>query len=465
MFTPYFSFMTGRLVFLLVGITVIAEPDVARAQHTPEWVWAIRGGGKFHDFVNQCAADSSGNCYIAGTFTSDGALGDFRVAVPANSGRNFLAKVDARGRVVWFKSFGGETGTLGAMYADLVGNVFITGFFNNQVVFEGQKLESHTASVLNLYVAKYDIQGNTVWCRQAGGKSEADVISGSSIVSDSSGNCFVSGNLRGRVDLGSSSLFSPDRPSLFLAKYDSRGTLLWAIQISGDSTISTRSLASDPSGNCYMAGTFGAWHESTNSPASLSFGTRKLKSHGKQDLFIAKFAPGGALIWSKSCGGQFDDEANGITADESGSCYVTGMFAGAAQFDQLEVKSQADGDFFLGKIGSDGEWRWLKTAGGQDYANGIFAQADDSRGCYIVGEISGHVFFDSLSITTPAQWRRTLFLAKYSSEGRIPTALRKIDPPLLRKIDPAANSRGCRLFFPRSGFNASGAAAGPSSER
>ena len=147
-------------------------------------------------------------CYIAGTFTSDGALGDFRVAVPANSGRNFLTKVDARGRVVWFKSFGGETGTLEAMYADLVGNVFITGFFNNQVVFEGQKLESHTASVLNLYVAKYDIQGNTVWCRQASGKSEADVISGSSIVSDSSGNCFVSGNLRGRVDLGSSSLFS-----------------------------------------------------------------------------------------------------------------------------------------------------------------------------------------------------------------------------------------------------------------
>jgi len=41
------------------------------------------------------------------------------------------------------------------------------------------------------------------------------------------------------------------------------------------------------------------------------------------------------------------------------------------------------------------------------------------------------------------------------------TALRKIDPPLLRKIDPAANSRGRRIirfFFPRSGFDASGGA-------
>src|SRR5437867_1036244 len=187
MFTPYFSFMTGRLVFLLVGITVIAKPDVAKAQHTPEWVWAIRGGGKFHDFVNQCAADSSGNCYIAGTFTSDGALGDFRVAVPANSGRNFLAKVDARGRVVWFKSLGGETGTLEAMYADLVGNVFITGFFNNQFVFEGEKLESHNASVLNLYVAKYDILGNTLWFRQVMRQRVEDDISVGSMVSDYSG--------------------------------------------------------------------------------------------------------------------------------------------------------------------------------------------------------------------------------------------------------------------------------------
>lgn len=75
------------------------------------------------------------------------------------------------------------------------------------------------------------------------------------------------------------------------------------------------SVAVDSDGNAYVAGT-------TQSPDfPTTSGTRL---NGKQDIFVTKFSPTGAVLYSTYVGGPCDDIARGIAVDASGNAYVTG---------------------------------------------------------------------------------------------------------------------------------------------
>ena len=45
------------------------------------------------------------------------------------------------------------------------------------------------------------------------------------------------------------------------------------------------------------------------------------------DVFVAKYAPDGTLLWATSAGGSsYDDTGRGIATDPRGNSYVTGEF-------------------------------------------------------------------------------------------------------------------------------------------
>jgi hypothetical protein len=75
------------------------------------------------------------------------------------------------------------------------------------------------------------------------------------------------------------------------------------------------SVAVDSDGNAYVTGT-------TQSPDfPTTSGTRL---NGKQDIFVTKFSPTGAVLYSTYVGGPCDDIARGIAVDASGNAYITG---------------------------------------------------------------------------------------------------------------------------------------------
>src|ERR1041385_4184161 len=91
------------------------------------WVWAKSGAGNLTDEGYAVCTDNSGNSYITGFFESPTiTFGTFTLT---NNGVSdmFIAKYDQNGNVLWAKSAGGSSPERGyAVATDDSGNVFVT---------------------------------------------------------------------------------------------------------------------------------------------------------------------------------------------------------------------------------------------------------------------------------------------------------------------------------------------------
>jgi hypothetical protein len=104
--------------------------------------------------------------------------------------------------------------------------------------------------------------------------------------------------------------------------------LEWATQAGSNSFADGRGIATDPRGNSYVTGEFFG---------TATFGAGEanetmLEAAGGFDVFVAKYARDGTLLWATSAGGATGDSGNGIQTDPRGNSYVTGEFSGTATF-------------------------------------------------------------------------------------------------------------------------------------
>ena len=105
------------------------------------------------------------------------------------------------------------------------------------------------------------------------------------VVTDSSGNVYVTGGAKGGLD-GNTSAGNTD---LFMLKYNSSGTKQWTKQFGSSGRDSANAIAMDSSGNLYVAGmTFGGLDWNTNS--------------GANDFFVVKYNSSGTKQWTKQLG-------------------------------------------------------------------------------------------------------------------------------------------------------------------
>ncbi|HSS40574.1 MAG TPA: hypothetical protein VLT58_17545, partial [Polyangia bacterium] len=116
------------------------------------------------------------------------------------------------------------------------------------------------------------------------------------------------------------------------------------------------------------------------------FGSTTLTSSGGRDLFVARYANDGTLLWAVEAGGQLDDEGSAIAALSDGSIAVAGYFSGTAVFGRgtaHEVSLTSPGppgqiDLFVARYTPDGDVLWAQEAGGnsQEFALGLAARPD-----------------------------------------------------------------------------------------
>ena len=105
------------------------------------------------------------------------------------------------------------------------------------------------------------------------------------VVTDSSGNVYVTGGTKGGLD-GNTSAGNTD---LFVVKYNSSGTKQWTKQLGSVSSDSAKGVATDSSGNVYLVGgTKGRLNGISNS--------------GRTDAFMIKYNSSGTKQWTKQLG-------------------------------------------------------------------------------------------------------------------------------------------------------------------
>ncbi len=99
----------------------------------------------------------------------------------------------------------------------------------------------------------------------------------------------------------------------------------------------------------------------TNSSAS---GSVSGLARGMDDFWVIKFTPDGQLIWEKTFGGAGDDECYSILEMPDGSGYLLGGYSSSPTGPDKTGARKGDLDFWLVKIGLDGEKIWDETFGG-----------------------------------------------------------------------------------------------------
>ncbi|MCA9098811.1 MAG: SBBP repeat-containing protein, partial [Planctomycetaceae bacterium] len=175
--------------------------------------------------------------------------------------------------------------------------------------------------------------------------------------------------------------------------------------------------------------------------------------------------------FAAALGGTSVDGGRSIAVDDDGNSYITGFFAGTADFDPgpgvFNLTGHGNDDVFIAKLDSAGKFVWAKGFGGSSNENGTAIAVDSDGNSYVTGFFRGTVDFNPGSGTfnlTSSSSSDDIFIMKLDSQGEFAWA-KKIgstgyDAGLGIALDDAANVyttgyfRGITDFDPGSGtFN------------
>ena len=180
----------------------------------------------------------------------------------------------------------------------------------------------------------------------------------------------------------------------------------------------------DSSGNIYTIGFYQGTADFDPGPGTYNL---YAASFGSIDnIFISKLDANGNLVWAKSIGDEDNSEiAYGIAIDASGNIYVTGIFADTTDFDPdsagvFQLIPVGDGDVFILKLDSSGNFIWAKQFGGPYDDSPEAIAVDDAANVYTVGTFYDSCDFDpdSFSVfTLTSQGLLDIFISKLDSSG------------------------------------------------
>ncbi len=268
-----------------------------------------------------------------------------------------------------------------------------------------------TTGDFDIYIAKLDSSGNFLWAVQAGG---TDDDQGYGIAVDAAANVYVTGYYRGSAAFGSTTLTGNGMYDIFIAKLDTNGSFLWAVCAGGTNDDCGLGIAVDASANAYLTGFF---------QGTAIFGTTTLTTSGSYEAFAAKLDANGNFHWAVRAGGAFIDVGYGIAVDNSANVYLTGYFSNTATFGTLTLTSSGGSDIFAAKLDSNGNYLWAVRAGGtwDDLSRSI--AVDSTANVYLTGYFSNSATFGTLTLTS-IDASDDVFTAKLDNNGSFIWAVR-----------------------------------------
>lgn len=300
----------------------------------------------------------------------------------------FITKYDLNGNKKWTKQFGvSNVDTNGSGVAtDNFGNVYVTG-----TTYGG--LDGNTQiGYWDGYIMKFNPSGNKQWTKQFGVSNYGSTST--SIIIDSSTNIYIAGSIG--TDSGTYSL---------LIKFDYNGNQQWMQQGSYQSSshlIDVTSLALDSSNNIYITG-----YTDINLEDGIDLGST-------MDFFITKYDSSGNKVWLNQS--TILNVSSGIypkidvSLDGSDNIFVSGVTEYSLGGNTLTGATDA----FVMKYDTNGTQVWVKQIGVSSYdTHGYGVTTDIFGNAYITGYTTGGLPGYSLIGSDDA------FVVKYNSSGEL----------------------------------------------
>jgi gliding motility-associated-like protein len=415
-----------KLLFILLLIGGFSQAE------TPVVQWARSFGGTNDNIPQSMTTDKFGNVYVAGTF--DGGTMTFDSIVLINPDapnyNMFIVKYDAKGKVLWAKRSDGsyDSSNVTSMATDSNGDIYVSGTFNRSTITFGKfVLHNENAGTFGkMFLVKYNSLGNVLWAKTSINTIGASCIN--AICTDKYDNIFISGFFRSdSLTLDTKTLLNPGfKSSVFFAKYDSSGNVLFAKSIGSDNVEASCLITVSSKGNIFISGYYYS--------SSLTFGTIKLFNKinyyiPSSDIFIAKFDESANVIWAKSVGSIGYDNCNSISVDSDENVYLGGYFGDKSDylgstlsesfiaFDNIKLQAlNTQKNLFVSKYDSSGNAVWAKTNPIGSYGE-VCSVYSDKKNLIAIGYTARSLSFGNDTIKSNGS--TDAFVAKFNSVGNV----------------------------------------------
>jgi hypothetical protein len=240
--------------------------------------------------------DNRDNLYIVGEFSQSMRIEGLSEIIKAKGKTEmFIAKLEAeKGKPLWIRNagFDGYQSKAKGVSTDRKGNAYVIGEFEHSIQFKNETEVYNSVGGFDVFVAKYNSKGNLLWVNTGAGFSDDEAIG---IASNERRNCIV-GYYNINIYFGNGNLMGvPGRKSVFVAQYDTTGTAQWNLGILSPQ-IGIHTIATDDEGYCYMVGIFKEEIQIANYPKIAG-------PKGASVEFMTKFDHYGKLIQFKSAHG------------------------------------------------------------------------------------------------------------------------------------------------------------------
>lgn len=326
---------------------------------------------------------------------------------------------------------------------DNSGNVYETGEFAGPVSF-GSLNFSAFLSDPDVYLVKYSKSGTPLW-------GVAPVIGGYalgiSVATNDSGDVCLAGYYTETMTIGSYTFPRAVNYNMFIAVFDSLGTLKWGANSSAGYVISN-SVTMDNKGNVYVAGYF---------TSSATLGSFNLVGSGSNCLLLAKYNNTGNVVWVTTSKLNTFTTGNTVVTDTAGNIYVAGQFIDSLSIGVDTFTTKGDQDVFLSKFDPSGNLIWLTTAICPNNVchaavyglGGRFLSIDKHSDLYWSGWFADSVEFGGYTLTSRyhSGYVSAPYLVKYSPAGNILWANQGFNNNSMQPYSISGGNYGHDLFL------------------
>jgi len=384
------------------------------------WNWANRAGNNGPEFLSSISTDKLNNCYAGmSSWGSSGGQVTFNSNTFTLNGTTdfFIVKYSSTGEELWVKQFGGpffpqmqseQYDAISMLSYDPVSNCLIAyGSFVGTCDFGSISISSSDYDDQDIFIAKFDLEGNCIWAKRAG---SGGMDRPNSMSVDSQGNAYVCAMFPYGGNFGAIQVQNGGH----LAKYDPEGNVLWVKKIFSNpgpgisfplvflySKIVNQSL--------YLTG--------YNTASVFTVDTITMAIPGYSGQLIAKFDLSGSIQWMNCAGGpQGNGSITQLGADVQNNFYFSGYFTGEfATFGTDTIHSFGTKEMYVVKYNPMGEVIWIRQSNASQSALGTSAYIGNDGFLYVTGGFNGAMNFGSFALNSIST--NDLYILKMDQEG------------------------------------------------
>lgn len=337
----------------------------------------------------------------------------------------FSSNINAQVSFNWAQSWGGGGSDISYNVTVQEDFVYIVGEFVNILDFVPGTIADDlvTSGSWDGFFAKFDLEGNFIFARKAGG---IGIDASFSISVDSEGNIYMTGIFEQTANFSNGLenyyLTSNGDYDGFLAKYDAEGNLIYARNMGGVSYDQCTVVTTDLDNNVFVTGVFygiadfDPGDEVYNLYSDILIG----------GVFTIKYDEEGNFLYANGATGNVAEVyPSNIAINSHGNAIIIGTYTDTVSFytpiDTVTLTPLAE-ETYIVKYDSIGNLVFATTmgqTGGYIYGQAIAVDSDDN--IFIAGSFTGDIDFDVYegTQTLSSNGIGDIFFVKYNADGEL----------------------------------------------